>query len=299
MPAPMLLSKTMSGKPVRLFEIPSPFLMDTGVVKLLEPPDSSEADLRRRLQDGIYDKPFVLEHEGMRSLYFNLRFIQSSMRLKDPWGLELAYTQKMMAFLFFNAHPRRILLLGLGGGSLAKFCHRHLAGARITAVEIDPHVIAFRDEFLLPPDDERLQVIQGDGVRYVAEQAETTDVILVDAFDQDGVSSSLIYSGFYENAFRRLSGKGILVMNIAGDKAGYAPHLEELAEAFNDRVIAMSVKSDGNFIVLAFKDPAFEPRWKWLKSIAAELQRRFGLDFPSFAQHLERGEKLRLSRRMV
>jgi spermidine synthase len=69
----------------------------------------------------------------------------------------------MMAFLLFNPRPRRILILGLGGGSLAKFCYRHLPSATITAVEIDPHVMALREEFRVPADDERFRVLQGDG----------------------------------------------------------------------------------------------------------------------------------------
>src|SRR5690242_4405150 len=115
--------------------MPCPFLMETGVVRLLEPPDSCGATLQARLVDGSYDKPFLLEHDGLRCLYFSLSFVQSAMRIKDPDALDLAYTQKMMAFLLFNPRPRSLLLLGLGGGSLAKFCYSRLPAARITAVE--------------------------------------------------------------------------------------------------------------------------------------------------------------------
>ena len=282
-----------------LLQMPSPFLMDTGVVRLLEPPDSCRETLRTRLVEGRYDKPFLLEHGGRRYLYFSLSFIQSAMRLADPVALDLVYTQKMMAFLLFNPRPRSLLLLGLGGGSLAKFCHRHLPGAQITVLEIDPHVLALRDEFQVPPDDQRFAVIHDDGARYVAERAGRTDVLLVDAFDHAGVAPSLAEAAFYEDAHRCLSANGIFVMNIAGDKAGYGPHLEQICRLFGENVIALPVKDDGNFIVFAFKDPDFAPRWKWLKSIAVELRSRCGLDFPRFAQQLERGQRLKLARRMA
>lgn len=282
-----------------LFAMPSPFLSDTGIVRLLEPRDTCSKELGSRLIEGRYDKPFVLEHDGLRSLHFSLHYVQSTMRIDSPEALDLAYTRKMMAFLLFNCRPRKLLLLGLGGGSLAKFCYRHLPAAQITVLEVDPHVIAFRKAFRVPADDDRFTIVHADGARYIAEQAGRTDVLLVDAFDQDGVAPSLAHSSFYENASRCLSANGILVMNIAGDKSGYGPHLEHISDVFGDRVIAMSVKDDGNFVVLAFKNPQFTPRWTWLKSIAVERQKRFGLDFPRYAQLLESGHKRQLVWRLA
>lgn len=97
-----------------------------------------------------YNKPFIMDTGRERSLHFDVFAVQSAMDLDDPYRLSLPYTRKMMAFLLFNGAPRRILLLGLGGGSLAKFCYRHLASAAITVVEVNPEVIAFRDAFFIP-----------------------------------------------------------------------------------------------------------------------------------------------------
>jgi spermidine synthase len=105
----------------------------------------------RQVVSGAYDKPFVIDDGTTRTLHFSLSLIQSSMSLKDPFALELDYTQAMMSFLLFLQAPQHILMLGLGGGSLAKFCYRHVGSARITVVEIDPRVIAFRDEFECRP----------------------------------------------------------------------------------------------------------------------------------------------------
>lgn len=279
-----------------LIEIARPFFLQSCIAKLLEPSDSCRETLRSRLIDGTYGRPFVLEQDGVRSLYFNLRFIQSSMRLDDPDALDLPYTRRMMAFLLFNARPRRVLLLGLGGGSLAKFCYRRLPGVEIKAVELDPDVIAFRDEFRVPRDDERFAVVQGDGAQYVAQCAQRADVILVDAFDDAGVAPSLTRADFFLDAYRCLSGNGIVVMNIAGDKAEYASHVDQLREVFAGRLLAMPVGEDGNFVVFAFKNPQFQPQWKAVKIRARELEQRLGLEFSFFAQQLECGEKRRLVR---
>lgn len=274
-----------------LLELPSPFPSEPGLVRLLEAPGSDPAELAARLVEGRYDKPFVLEHGGLRALHFSLGYVQSIMDIDNPAALVLAYAQRMMAFLLFNPRPRRITLLGLGGGSLASFCHRHLPAAELTALEIDPQVIALRELFGVPPDDERFRVVAGDGVRWIEDADTRCDVLLIDAFGAEGVAGELLAADFYAHACRHLTGRGILVMNLAGEREGYAPHVARLLEVFDERVLAIPVREDGNHILFAFRDPAFAPRWHWMRSQALALQARFGLDFPAFAQHLEAGER--------
>lgn len=280
--------------------MPSPFVGEPGVLSVREPAYTDPDALGAQLVAGEYGKPFLLEHDGVRALYFgSLRFQQSAMRVDAPYALDVAYTQGMMAFMLFNPRPRALTLLGLGGGSLAKFCHRHLPASSITAVEIDADVIAFRDAFGVPADDARFRIVCADAVEYVASTDERSDVVLVDLFDEHGVAAALAQSSFYADAARMLAGNGILVVNIAGDKRGYAAHVDLICAAFEDRVIAMSVRDDGNYLLFAFRNPDFSPRWKWMKSIARELQGRMALDFPQFAQLLERGQTLRLVQRMI
>lgn len=278
--------------PPSLFDIPNPFLLEGAVARLLEPPESSRHDLSRRLMDGSYDKPFILDQAGRRHLYFNLRFLQSSMSLADPWALELPYCQRMMAFLLFNPHPRRLLLIGLGGGSLAKYCHRRLPGARVSAVELDPHILALRDAFLVPADDGRFTVIQGDGARFLQEADERWDAILVDAFDQHGVPEALVEPAFFEHALRRLTGRGILVMNVAGEKSRTERLMDAVERAFDCRVLTLTLRQEGNTLLFAFRDPDFAANWKWLRANAPRLEKDFGLDFPAFARQLERESRL-------
>ena len=110
---------------------------------------------------------------------------QSQMRLQDPDVLDLEYTRVMMGFLLFHPRPDRIAMIGLGGGSMAKYCYRHLLRSSIDVIEINPHVIALRDEFHVPPDNERFNVIRGDGAQFVHERATRYDVLLVDGFGRD------------------------------------------------------------------------------------------------------------------
>lgn len=274
-----------------LFEIPCPFDIETGIVKLLESPASDAATLRQQLVDGRYDKPFLIEHDDLLTLYFSLGLVQSTMRLSQPDLLDLSYTRKMMAFLLFYPRPKGILLLGLGGGSLAKFCYRHLPRTDITAVEINPHVVAFRQAFRIPEDDARFRIHCADAAEFIQTYSVRTDVILVDAFDGIGIAPELSNPAFYAEAHERLSANGILVMNLAGDKAGFGDPLAQLAHVFDDRVLSMKVRDGGNQIAFAFKNPAFTPRWNTIHLAARDLEKRLGLDFVRYAQLLEKSER--------
>jgi spermidine synthase len=158
-------------------------------------------------------------------------------------------------------------------------------------------VIALRDAFLVPPDDERLQIIEGDGADFLAKTEKGIDALLVDAFDRTGFAPTLANREFFESAFARLSGNGVLVVNLAGDKESYAGLIGEAMHVFDDQVIVISVPDDGNHILYAFREKYFEPRWRWLHNHAKELRARLGLDFPAFAQKLERSAKLGFARR--
>src|SRR6202045_3575654 len=138
----------------------SPFQEQHHTLHLLEPLDSCQKSLWQSLFDRTYAKPFIIDSGLQRRLQFDLYTVQSAMHRERPDRLILAYTRKMMAFLLFNQAPARILLLGLGGGSLAKFCYRRLPRAAVTAVEVNRHVIALREAFRIPPDDDRFRVIR-------------------------------------------------------------------------------------------------------------------------------------------
>jgi hypothetical protein len=142
-----------------MLELPNPFAPDHTVVRLLEPADADRTALAERLRDGTYDKPFLAEDGRTRALHFCWTYVQSRMRLDDPVALQMTYTRMMMSFLLFHTTPRAIAILGLGGGSLAKYCHRNLPEARIVAVECNRDVLAMRGEFAVPPDDARFTVV--------------------------------------------------------------------------------------------------------------------------------------------
>lgn len=283
----------MKRKRARLLAMASPIPKTNDTLRLLEPPDSCQRTLQDRLFDGTYDKPFIVDSGVWRFLHFNFDSVQSAMYLGAPVWLSLAYTRKMMAFLLFNRLPERILLLGLGGGSLAKFCHRHLRSAALTAVEVNPNVIALREEFHIPPDDDRFRVICTDGAGYVARLKRSKDVILADACDGRGVAPELDAIEFYQDAYRGLRPGGIFVTNMCGDKSNCAAHITKIRNVFGDDVVMLQVPPDGNLIVFAFKDQHLNFDWDQLGTIAVDLKGSLCLDFPRYVRAMAIDWKLR------
>lgn len=275
-----------------LLELPGKVAGEPVKVRVLEPAQSDPVGLYAQIMDGRYGRPFVIDDGETRQLFFSLDFIQSSMRLDDPFALDFAYTRKMMAFLLFVPSPDHVLMVGLGGGSLAKFCHRHLPRTRLTVVEVDPDVIALRREFNVP-DDKRLAIVQADAAEYLPAAEGDTDVLLLDGFDAAGIAPAFLKRGFYRMARRRLRPGGLLVANFAGPRKYWSRHLELLNTAFEGRVHLGTVPGGDNHIAFAFDEPGFSHDWERLEARAGVLAGQFPLDFSALVHSLREGAELR------
>lgn len=268
-------------------------------IRVLESPRSDRRALLDAILERRYHKPFVGESAEARTLYLSLGCVQSRMRRDDPWALDLLYTRKAMSFLLFSPDPRRILMLGLGGGSLAKYCHRHLPFTKIDAVEVDADVVALREYFFVPPTSGRFAVIIADAAQYVARSRKTYDVVIADAFDRTGIASAIRSANFYEQAHATLKDGGIMVANFAGAREDRLCHLAMMARAFSDHVLLVPVEGEGNEIALAFKAGPARPSWRSIHERAGALRLSLGLDFPRYAGRLERSQRLGYTRRTL
>lgn len=205
-------------------------------------------------------KPFVREDGEGKSLHFTLEALQSRMLPQRPADLDLDYTRTMMGFLLFQPAPRHIGMVGLGGGSLAKFCHQQLRRSRMTVLEINPHVIALRHEFQVPEDDARFQVIATDGAVYLQQQAPAFDVLLVDGFDHQGQPPALCSQSFYDDCFAALAHDGVLVVNLHADHPDHALLVGRISRSFDANVVEVMAEEKSNCIVFASRGPAISPR---------------------------------------
>ena len=231
------------------------------------------------------DQVAVSSARGVRTLHVGGEAIQSAMRLDDPWALALDYTRCMMAFLLFHPEPRRALMIGLGGGSLAKFFYRNLRKTSVRVVELDAAVLAAaRRHFALPADDARLSVEIGDGVEALA--PECCDVLMLDAFEDELHVPRLASREFYDGAFLALAEPGALVVNFMNDDPKFDLTLQRLERAFGGAVLAMPALYDPNILVFALKGVPARVAWSALHENAESLQTRYGLPFTRYVNRL-------------
>lgn len=116
--------------------------------------------------------------------------------------------------LAFGA-PKRVLIVGGGDGGILREVLKHPVDEAVM-VEIDQAVIDMCREYLPSIsagafDDPRARVVIGDGRAFMAEGADTFDVIIVDSTDPIGPGEVLFEGGFYADCKRRLNPGGILV----------------------------------------------------------------------------------------
>lgn len=196
-------------------------------------------------------KPLVWELDGVRLLMFSASHVQSRMDTRTPDALLLEYTRTMMGFLLLQPQPRSIAMVGLGGGSLPKFCHRYLPNTRITVVEINAEVIALRDTFSIPPDSARFAVHHADAAEFFRDSDAAYDVLLLDGFDADGIPPALATAQFYGDCRRALTPNGLLVANLHGCNADYACTLDRLRTVFDGEVLEVACPNRSNRVVFA------------------------------------------------
>jgi spermidine synthase len=186
-------------------------------------------------------------------LHFDGLNIQSLMSFREPYKLYLSYTQAMMGFKLFKPHPRHILIVGLGGGSLSKYCHKRFPKARTTTLEISEDVLALRKEFHIPDDCDRFKVIKTDAAIYMPNQHKVADVLLLDGFTSDGLPDSLCSLQFYNDCYYALDDDGLLVANLHREDLRFNTHLSRISSVFDGNCLIGYAENCGNYIVIASK----------------------------------------------
>ncbi len=237
----------------------------------------------------------------MRELHLGDDAIQSRMRLDRPDELALAYTRAMMGVLLFAPRARDFLLIGLGGGSLARFIHRRMPRARVTGLEINPQVlVAARTLFGLPREGARFRAVVADGARWVREaEPASLDVVLLDAYCGGRQAPALTTRAFYGRVRRLLRPGGVLAVNCIADQPELRGYLDHLHEAFDGRIWAVPTPPDVNLVAYALGDAVPEPRYRELAERARALRARYGLPYTRWVETMREvphGRERRASR---
>ena len=246
---------------------------------------------------GVID---VVDEPTVRSLHFGTQARQSTMFFHDRHALALVYTRCMMTCLLFADQPRSVLLLGLGGGSLAKFLRRHFPHCRIDVIEKRQKVVELARTHFCLVEDPLLQIHHTDAADFLAAPcADSYDLVLVDIHDPDGMSSAVGAESFFAACRQRLHRRGILSINLwSGEREEVLVKVRHnLEDRFARQVLYLPVARKRNCIGLAFNYELPPGLIKALRRRAAELGPRFGIEFPALLRALQKANPRQLGRR--
>jgi len=213
-----------------------------------------EADIR-----STYSRIRVRKSENTRTLLFirdtGEEVVESMIDLDRPHDLQIEYTQFMFLSYAHRPDPKRVLIVGLGGGSMVHFLRKHDPKVLVDVVEIDKSIIEVADKLFGVRSEGNVNVIQADGFKYLADTKERYDVIFMDAFlkpsrdtDPNGVPLALKTARFYKQVQDKLTTGGLVVFNL-NPHSGSRNDIAGIASAFRHAYVYQLPR--GGFVVVA------------------------------------------------
>lgn len=224
-----------------------------------------------------------IDYGDMRFLHLGTPWVQGSMKISKPFDIHLDYVQRMMGWLLFTdldqVRHLQAMQLGLGAGSLTKFCHLQL-GMHTTAVELNPQVIAIcKRWFNLPEENAKLHVLQADAAD-IARRPQwhgKIDALQVDLYDQEAACPALDTEAFYADCRQLLTQQGCMAVNVYGRDSNVETSIERMGKAFgHDALWTFKSTTAGNTIVLAFRSARTWDKTT-LQSQAKQIQTRWNM----------------------
>jgi spermidine synthase len=237
-----------------------------------------------------YNDIFITKRRHELMMSFQLKgfdYTESIANLADPDDLPVRYTQVMTVGVLYPPQPNKVLMIGLGGGSISSYLGRHLPDARIDTIEVDPGVITAAKSFFGLRETPRVRYLEGDGRVFLNRNAEAYDLILIDAFHGGYVPFHLLTKEFYTLVKQRLAPGGAAAFNVHDGTKLYASTLLTLRTVFSG--LHLYPTGQGEMIAVVTAGPA--PNEATLASRATALQEKFGFRFALPALLARRTEK--------
>lgn len=224
----------------------------------------------------------VTEVDGIRQLHLGSKTVQSGMLVASPMVLVFNYSRALMYFLLFRNDIKDLLMIGLGGASVTKYIHGYCPDINQTVVEINQQVIdVARSHFFMPDNDEKLNVLKGDGLHYMENNQLSQDCLMIDGFDSNGIPDGFCTPDFFDMCYDVLKDDGVFLINLWGSDKNFDIYLQRIEQTFLGRVLVLPTGKPGNIIVFAFKDPV-KLTEKRLRARARQLNQDHIIDFTEF-----------------
>ncbi|MFT5523314.1 MAG: spermidine synthase [Pirellulaceae bacterium] len=228
-----------------------------------------------------------------RNSIFTLLFVrdngdeigETQIDMRKPHNLKIPYTQTMFANFFFDPHPKKVLIVGLGGGAMVHFLAHHCKDVYVDAVEIDAEVVAAADKYFNCRSSDQAKIHTADGLKFIANSEDKYDVIYMDAFlkisnetDAAGVPRNLKTEAFYKQAQTKLTDKGIMVFNL-NVHSKTRDDVQLLKRVFSKAMLFKA--DDSNYVFVGLPNDDVLDR-NTLRARAKELDQRFDASFSFF-----------------
>jgi spermidine synthase len=247
-----------------------------------------------------YNDVFITKRQNQLVMSFQVKgwdYTESVANLLDPDDLPLRYAQVMTIATIYPETPRKVLMLGLGGGSISTYLGRFMPEALITTVEIDPGVITAAKTYFGLRETERMRYRAGDGRVFLTRSSELYDLILLDAYRGGYVPFHLLTREFYALVKARLAPGGAAAFNVHDGTKLYASTVKTLGEVFpaldlyptgRGEVIAVAATSALDKDTLESRAATLQVRHGFRFALPQILQRR--LDKPQAQAHAAKGD---------
>lgn len=205
-------------------------------------------------KESPYNTIIVTEDDrGLRTLYFERYGArQSVVKVGDPDHVELPYARAMPVGLALVDQPKRILIVGLGGGTIPGLLHKHYPETTIDVVDIDPVVVDVAKRFFGFREDRTMHAYVDDGRRFIENCRDPYDVIFLDAFGSESIPYHLATREFLQAVRRALTPKGVAVGNVWSRSSNplYDAMVRTYQDVF-DELYILDVRGAGNKILIA------------------------------------------------
>jgi spermidine synthase len=184
------------------------------LVKIAPPPATNEfGETVLFRQDTQYHRITVTEADGVRNLRFDASH-QSAIELSDGLTSSIRYPDYMQLPMAIQPDPKRVLVIGLGGGAVTKRYWHDYPGVLVDSVEIDPVVVDVAKRYFGLPEDPRLRVFAQDGRRFVQTATEKYDIVVIDAYYADSLPFHLTTQEFFREVKSKMAPDGVVVYNV-------------------------------------------------------------------------------------
>ncbi len=245
-----------------------------------------------------YSHILIRRKGNMRTMIFvrdsGEEAMETQMDLANPHELHFTYLRYLFLSYVFRPEQEKVLIVGLGGGSMVRFLKRYDPGVHVDAVEIDPAVVRIAEKYFGVRSEGNVNIITADAFDYLAKTDSQYDVIYMDAFlkpskdtDSSGVPLKLRTLRFYEGVQKKLKPGGLVVFNLN-------PHpklrgdVKTIRDAFPQTYV-FSMPAGRGLVVVASMSPQRESKAD-LFARAKLVDRRFktSFSFQGMVRWLER-----------